>query len=275
MYDESVHFYFIYGLMRSIGKDEHEALSIANASQAPDNGEVWDAMYRYLAPYNNEREFYRERLHDLNGLNQYEREKYLECVTGLLQGSSDSMKMGLYLHAIGDWFAHQDPDGESFGKIIGHALYSTDPDNPQWVYQGSRIGEERFRSFVAVVLQSFSVETMPDEVKSVIDSLYDGSVKIDPADLEQYRQSSEFFSRNSGSPYFNFFPPYPSPKWIPNRNYDEILKEFADRMNGSPLSPTAHKETTESDDYIQQIKDKLESGLKNKLDCCLKCARGE
>ena len=142
-YDEWVHYYLMYLLMRRYGLDERQAKVLAEGSQYPDGVNLLDSVFGNKFDAMNIRVLftrkYQETLHNLNGLETSELEKYQRCIrcAVLNDNGIDEMhyfKVGVLLHALGDTYAHfklvKGQGGHSYYKFIGHVSDGTDPDNP-------------------------------------------------------------------------------------------------------------------------------------------------
>ena len=118
LYDEYVHFYFIYGAMIDLGWSPSDALKIAQWSQGADNGGgAWDAMYHYWWPFDSERNEYREVLHNLNSLTPSQAAAFRACLLCLLRqfkNQSNLELVGILLHVIADTYSHSDPRGYTY-----------------------------------------------------------------------------------------------------------------------------------------------------------------
>ena len=201
-YDEWVHYYLMYLLMRRYGLDERRAKALAEGSQYPDGESYWasffrnefDAMYvPYLITF---RTKYQETLHNLNGLESERLEEYQCCIRntigeiigGSRLGETDYFKIGVLLHALGDTYAHfkvvSGANGKSYYQFIGHAEDGTAPDNPHH-------NMVRFREYLQDVenlIRRLPSNPNYDVAKDVYDYMrYPSVTWFDPKTGESYK----------------------------------------------------------------------------------------
>ena len=158
-YDEWVHYYLMYLLMREYGYDESAAKTMAEGSQYPDGESLWASLFlvqfdaMYIPNLITFQTKYQETLHNLNGLGVGKLEKYQCCIreaiNSITKGENlkemDYFKVGVLVHALGDTYAHfklvKGSDGKSYGPMIGHFEDGKKPDDPH-----NNI--ERFRKYL-------------------------------------------------------------------------------------------------------------------------------
>ena len=107
--------------------------------------------------------------HNLNGLRANQVRCYRNCVLDKAKTSegktSDKFTRGVYLHVLGDTYAHLDSDGNAFLPYIGHAHMLDLPDN---VHENP----DRFLSFIASLNEVYGVSDQIDrELKRLMELL--------------------------------------------------------------------------------------------------------
>ena len=165
LYDETVHFYFVYGYLREHGWSPKEALTAAWGSQYPDTGRwtatpgrhLGETLWKMCTTHGAEKhewQFNIMTFHNFNGLDATQLEKYREGIRTQLALAKEHkcyFRVGLLLHALGDTYAHVQLSGVSYanGNRWGHASDGTAPDDVQGVAvipDGYRLfGEKQFR----------------------------------------------------------------------------------------------------------------------------------
>ena len=139
LYGKDVHYEFVYLYLMKLGASN--AYEVSLGSQAPDHywrtdPIVGGSMVRAL-------------FHNLNGLNATERKCFRKCVVWLAETADSDFLRGIYLHVIGDTYAHQDVDGSGYGKDLGHLFDGIDPDDVRRSDDKyGEIGLERFKAFI-------------------------------------------------------------------------------------------------------------------------------
>ena len=144
LYDEHVHFYFIYGYMREHGWTHEDALEVAYGSEYPDTGKwsatpggLFDTLLKIITADSNETREWKlndATFHNFNGLSADGIEKYRECIRtkiSMLKYCECPFSVGLLLHALGDTYAHLQSSGNAYGNCnrSGHAVDLKDPDD--------------------------------------------------------------------------------------------------------------------------------------------------
>jgi RHS repeat-associated protein len=145
LYDELVHFYFIYGYLREHGWKPNDALEAAYGAEYPDTGK-WSAMpdgmtiniitFGFFGIKTSEWKLNNATFHNFNGLSKDGIEKYRECIRtkiSKLHSCKCPFSIGLLLHALGDTYAHVQVSGDAYDNCnrFGHTRDSFLPDDVQ------------------------------------------------------------------------------------------------------------------------------------------------
>ena len=126
LYGNDVHFDFVYLFLEMLQRDgvvsqEVDIYEIARGSLAPDEyartSPFWGGVESQML------------FHNLNGLAADKVRCYRQCVRCLANNESDEFTKGLYLHVLGDTYAHTKDDGSAYPQIIGHGMKGTSPDD--------------------------------------------------------------------------------------------------------------------------------------------------
>ena len=162
LYDEKVHYYFIFGVFFQMGYLEEEAEMIAFASNYVDTGR-WNPLPEEWLYSNNlipssELRRTRRLLHNLGNLSSQQIDCYRECVRCLAKcNPKDLQRIGVLLHVLGDTYAHRDPNGDGYGVYLGHGLAGTEPDD---VRSQDYHGPSRFIMYGVTIHMDFAPKDM-------------------------------------------------------------------------------------------------------------------
>ena len=162
LYDEKVHYYFIFSVFFQMGYLEEEAEMIAFASNYVDTGR-WNPLPEEWLYSNNlipssELRRTRRLLHNLGNLSSQQIDCYRECVRCLAKcNPKDLQRIGVLLHVLGDTYAHRDPNGDGYGVYLGHGLAGTEPDD---VRSQDYHGPSRFIMYGVTIHMDFAPKDM-------------------------------------------------------------------------------------------------------------------
>ena len=194
LYDEYVHYYLVLWLALQLMDSQDDANALAWGSQYPDT-ESWDAILNLLSSSI-------PKLHNLNGFGPDRVRKYRCCVSTKYKKCMDEarsiaddksrrdklVQCGIFLHVLGDTYAHTMSDETAYLPVIGHLADWTAPDNPQ----NSIV---KFENFLDDILAAFPCSERREEVKRKIMELMNS---------------------------WNY--DYENRAWTPKQNYKDIVK---------------------------------------------------
>ena len=235
MYDEWVHYYLMYYMMRRMGYDDKHAKALAEGSAYPDADSLWkfvrfDAIHSLFIF----KTIYQKTLHNLNGFESDRLKEYQCCIKKLIkellgesiEESVDEetlFKVGVLLHALGDTYAHFKPsgkegdDGRSFPVVAGHAKEGTAPDNPY-------CNMPRFRAFLDDVMDLIPNDYSGDLAKGVYDAMWPVKLYFPNERYLTYQEMIKMLYKNS------YYIKFEEKTVERNSDRDRVVEKLVERL---------------------------------------------
>lgn len=167
VYEEDVHFFLTYVLMRLACFSHEEALQIASADQAVDDDVNTEPLAGGLFGHNS-------KWHAFGTKEEIAKRK--KELWDKACKSKSLVDFGIYLHFQEDTHSHVDDEGKPYGPTIGHAKDLRQPDrvphNKQRAREMAKEKLEDARKFMSDCLQRAPAAMVPDDIISgLIDAL--------------------------------------------------------------------------------------------------------
>ena len=235
MYDEWVHYYLMYYMMRRMGYDDKRAKALAEGSAYPDADSLWkfvrvDAIHSLFIF----KTIYQKTLHNLNGFESDRLKEYQCCIKKLIKellGESIEesveeetlFKVGVLLHALGDTYAHFKPsgkegdDGRSFPVVAGHGKEGTAPDNPY-------CNMPRFRAFLDDVMDLIPNDYSGDLAKGVYDAMWPVKLYFPNERYLTYQEMIKMLYKNS------YYIKFEEKTVERNSDRDRVVEKLVERL---------------------------------------------